>query len=255
LPAWLEIEPLSGTIATGSSEIQVSIDRNLLTYGYHAVKIPITSNGGNDTLYISVLKRNDSAPQAALIPTEMIFSAGIGRITLQVFNIGPDSSRFAFRPESTCLQFLPASGIIPEGDTLSIEVFLDRAAAADSILAFSFFDGVDTLEYVFTYPDWDGNSATRFTILTPFPNPFLPNENPRLFIPFRLASAKPTTVLIFNLLGQEIIREKVAAPQTGLNVWTWDGRNQKGVPVTSGIYIAVIRQGERQARQKVLLVR
>jgi len=255
LPAWLEIEPLSGTVQSISSEIEVTIDRNLLTYGYHELNVPITSNGGDATLYINVLKRNDSEPQAALIPGNREFGDDIGRITLQIFNIGPDSSEFAFQPEQTCLQFLPASGIIPEGDTLSIEAFLDRAAAADSILVFSFFDGMDTLEYEFTYPDWDGDSATRFTILTPFPNPFLPDENPVLYIPFRLASAKPATALIFNLLGQEIIREKIAAPQTGLDIWTWDGRNQKGVPVTTSIYIVVIRQGERQARQKVLLVR
>jgi len=255
LPGWLEIEPLSGTVQSGSAEVQVTIDRNLLTPGIMEFTIPITSNGGDDSLYINVLQRNTSAPQAALVPTAMEFSDEIGRITLQVFNIGTDSSVFAFGSELMCLQFLPASGIVPVGDTVSVTVFLDHAAATDSILAFNFFNGVDTLEYEFTYRDWDGESSNRFTMLTPFPNPFLPDRNPLIYLPFRLTSEKPVTGLIFNLLGQEVFREKISEPQKGLNIWTWDGRNKKGVPVTNGVYIAVIRQGERQARQKVLVVR
>jgi hypothetical protein len=255
LPNWLEIEPLAGTVATGSTEVQVSIDRNLLMPGMTELSVPINSTGGDDTIYINILNRNDSAPQAAIMPGSREFGTGVSRLTLRLFNIGIDSSVFAFRSEESCLQFLPADGIIPKSDTLDVEVFLDRQGAGDSTLNFYFFDGIDTLEYTLTYPGWNGVTLDRFTILNPFPNPFLPDENPELYIPFRLTLNKAVTVLIFNLLGQEVYRYKISAPPTGLNVCVWNGRDQRNIPVSSGIYIIIIRQGGRQARQKILLIK
>jgi len=255
LPNWLKIEPLSGTVNFGSAEIAVTIDRNLLTSGFHEINIPITSNGGDESLFISVLKRNASAPQSALIPGEILFSEGVSRITLPVLNIGIGSSPFIFWSEEAGLDFLPSSGFVTVGDTINVEVFLDRSAASDSILAFYFFDGVDTLTYKCIYQGWQGASETYFTILNPFPNPFLPGQNPLIYLPFRLTAEKPVTALIFNVVGQEVYSEKINNPKIGLNVWTWDGRNQKGNPVTSGVYFIVFRQGERRARQKLLLLR
>ena len=255
LPNWVKIEPLSGTVNIGSAEIAVTIDRNLLTSGFHDINIPIISNGGDESLYVSVLKRNTSTAQSALIPTEMVFSDDISRTTLPIFNIGIGSSQFAFWSEEACLAFLPSSGFIPEDDTIDVQVFLDRSAASDSILAFFFFDGVDTLAYECIYSDWQGETATHFTILNPFPNPFLPGENPLIYFPFRLTVEKPVTALIFNINGQEVYSEKINNPKIGLNVWTWDGHNQKGNPVASGVYFIVFRQGERRARQKLVLLR
>ena len=83
LPNWVKIEPLFGTVNIGSAEIAVTIDRNLLTSGFHDINIPIISNGGDESLYVSVLKRNTSTAQSALIPTEMLFSDDISRTTLQ----------------------------------------------------------------------------------------------------------------------------------------------------------------------------
>lgn len=255
LPNWLNIEPLSGTVQVVSSVMDIFIDRNLLKPGITEYSVPISSNGGSDSLYISVLKRNAASPQAALVPVDMEFSQEVGRITLPIFNIGPGASRFGFWSEQTSLQFLPPDGYIPNGDTLGIEVFLDREAARDSVLGFYFFDGVDTLEYECIYHDWISDYDNHFTLLNPFPNPFLPHESPHIYLPFRLKSEKPVTAFIFNILGQEVFRKTINNPQIGLNVCTWDGRNPRGIPVTSGVYIVVIRQGDRQARQKLLLMR
>jgi len=255
LPNWLSISPLSGKVQTVSSVLDVVVDRNLMEPGLTEYNVPVSSNGGSDSLIISVLKYNPSAPQAALIPSDMEFSTEIGRITLQVFNIGSDSCWFEFWSDKPCLQFLPPTGFIPRGDTLSIEVFLDRDAASDSLLTFYFFDGIDTLEYDCTYRDWKEEITRHFTILNPFPNPFRPGDNPCIYIPFRLTSEKSVTILIVNIMGQTVMHEKIRNPQVGLNVWTWDGRNQRGIPVTSGVYIIIIQQGNRQARQKVLVIR
>lgn len=66
-----------------------------------------------------------------------------------------------------------------------------------------------------------------------FPNPF----NPVTTIKYDLPADSRVTLKIYNILGQEVrtlVNEYQAA---GYKALQWDGRNQRGEPVSSGIYI------------------
>ena len=64
-----------------------------------------------------------------------------------------------------------------------------------------------------------------------------------------------TTLKIYNILGKEV-RELVNTTQsTGRYTITWDGRNNEGKEVASGIYFYVLRAGESKEVKKMLLIK
>ena len=67
-----------------------------------------------------------------------------------------------------------------------------------------------------------------------YPNPF----NPQTWIPFNLpADSNPVQLRVYNLLGQPI-RTLLAGPLScGSHVVPWDGRDQAGQVVSSGLYL------------------
>jgi hypothetical protein len=92
----------------------------------------------------------------------------------------------------------------------------------------------------------------RFALHQNHPNPF----NPSTTISFSLPGPGPEriTLRIFNILGQEV-RTLLAAPlDPGAHAVSWDGRDDAGQPVSSGIYFCTLRSSRlRQSRKMVLL--
>jgi lysophospholipase L1-like esterase len=71
----------------------------------------------------------------------------------------------------------------------------------------------------------------KFQLRQNYPNPFNPTTTIEYFVPRRI----PVTIIIYNILGQEVaelINDSIAA---GLHYVTWDGRDAKGCPVGTGI--------------------
>lgn len=71
-------------------------------------------------------------------------------------------------------------------------------------------------------------------LLSSYPNPF----NPATTIRFELPQAADIRVTIHDLLGQEIVRLVEGSLQAGSHRVVWDGKDQRGRSVPSGIYIA-----------------
>lgn len=45
------------------------------------------------------------------------------------------------------------------------------------------------------------------------------------------------TLIVYNVLGQEVVRLVEGGRQPGRYTVTWDGRNGQGVAVASGVYL------------------
>jgi hypothetical protein len=84
-----------------------------------------------------------------------------------------------------------------------------------------------------------------------YPNPF----NPVCTVPFELPSRNRVIIAIFNLLGQRVAVLTDAVYPAGAYRVVWDGHNDLGAPVTSGIYFYQIRAGDFVATRKMLLLR
>jgi subtilisin family serine protease len=106
-------------------------------------------------------------------------------------------------------------------------------------------------------PDPDDNfppegpaAVSRLKLEPNVPNPF----NPATRIPFVLREGGHVRVLVYDLRGARV-REILAAPlAAGRHEVTWDGRDDQGRPLASGVYVCALEQrGERQTRSMVLI--
>jgi hypothetical protein len=90
-----------------------------------------------------------------------------------------------------------------------------------------------------------------FALHQNYPNPF----NPTTEIQFDIPSATQINVSIFNLMGQKVktLANKQAAP--GYHVVQWDGTNEKGVSVSTGMYFYTLNTGNHSAMKKMLFLK
>ena len=94
----------------------------------------------------------------------------------------------------------------------------------------------------------------RNQLLQNFPNPF----NPETWIPFRLADESDVTIQIYSPTGQLVRRLSPGMLPAGdyasqAHAVYWDGRNQIGEPVSSGVYLYTINAGDFTATRKMLI--
>ena len=87
--------------------------------------------------------------------------------------------------------------------------------------------------------------------LRQYPNPFNPVTN----ISFRLGAKAKTSVRIFNLRG-ELVRELVNGElEAGPHSLVWQGKDQSGSSVASGVYLLEVKGDGFHRAKKVALVR
>jgi DNA-binding beta-propeller fold protein YncE len=93
----------------------------------------------------------------------------------------------------------------------------------------------------------------RNLLLQNFPNPF----NSETWIPFRLAQEGEVKIQIFDMRGQTIRLIDLGKLPAGNYEKTayWDGRNDEGEPVSSGVYLYQIRVGDFQTTRRMIILR
>lgn len=96
----------------------------------------------------------------------------------------------------------------------------------------------------------------EFALLQNFPNPF----NPETWIPYQLKEASDVTIRIFDLSGKIVrtlfLGEKPADFYvTKDSAAYWDGRNDFGERVASGVYFYQLHAGENSAMRKMLILK
>ena len=87
--------------------------------------------------------------------------------------------------------------------------------------------------------------------LAAFPNPF----NPSTTISFTLPTETQTTVRIHDARGTLVRTLLDGRCAAGPHSIAWDGKNDRGTRMPSGIYLVSLRAGERSASHKLALVR
>ncbi len=91
-----------------------------------------------------------------------------------------------------------------------------------------------------------------FRLFANYPNPF----NPTTVIPFGLPRAGEVEIAIYTPLGQKVRTLVQGRYGSGVHKVQWDGRDDRGVPVTSGVYIYRLSvNGQFQDARKLVLLR
>ena len=95
-------------------------------------------------------------------------------------------------------------------------------------------------------------TPTEFALLQNFPNPF----NPETTIGYELAESADVTLQIYNVVGQ-VVRTLIAAESQAAGRYQirWNGMDDRGVPVSSGVYFYQISAGEFQTVRKLMLLK
>jgi len=123
------------------------------------------------------------------------------------------------------------------------------------LVFFDFYDGNTLL----THGTIDGLTdvseenipASDFS-LTNFPNPF----NPSTEISFTAKKAENAKIEIYNIKGQHIREFKMDNVKCKMNKIIWNGSDQSGHPVASGIYYYTLKlDGKLEAARKMVLLK
>ena len=93
-------------------------------------------------------------------------------------------------------------------------------------------------------------------LLANYPNPF----NPETWIPYQLATSAEVTLIIYDMNGQLVRRLAVGHQAAGMyrnrsRAVYWDGRNQLGESVASGLYFYTLTAGEFTATRRMLILK
>ncbi len=108
------------------------------------------------------------------------------------------------------------------------------------------------LEYVTTgIEDQSIAVPSDFALHQNYPNPF----NPETHIAFDLPKTTNVTITVYNTLGQKVKTLVNETRQAGRHTVTWDGTDEFGNKVASGVYIYQIRAGNFVQAKKMSLMR
>ncbi len=90
-----------------------------------------------------------------------------------------------------------------------------------------------------------------FELYGNYPNPF----NPSTTIRYRLNNASQISLKIYNILGQEIRTLVSGVRPAGMNEVLWDGKNDKGANVSSGLYLYRLQISNHAITRKMTLLK
>ena len=91
----------------------------------------------------------------------------------------------------------------------------------------------------------------QFTLIGNHPNPFNPNTN----IEFELYQHSLVRLEIYNLIGQPVATLLNGPMDAGMYHVRWNGMDDGGKELASGIYLLLLQAGSQKARKTMLLLR
>lgn len=91
-----------------------------------------------------------------------------------------------------------------------------------------------------------------YLLLQNYPNPFNPSTTIRFYIPARNIQ---TELTIFNSLGGKIRSYNLSNNKPGWNQIEWNGKDDNGNTVSSGIYYYMLQTSNRRTSRKMILLK
>lgn len=161
---------------------------------------------------------------------------GVGTLQDNPETFGPAADDYNFDYASTYAAYTHAEGGFPAGD---LNWFPDKLAAWRD-----FVSSVDA--------DDNRPMAATFALEQNYPNPF----NPSTTIAYHLRTAAAVKLTVYNVLGQKVralVNER--RQQAGTHRIQWDGRDDAGRAVTSGMYLYRLETDDQAQTKSMLLLK
>ncbi len=84
-----------------------------------------------------------------------------------------------------------------------------------------------------------------------WPNPF----NPRINLSFELAQTGPARLAVYDMRGARITSLVDETLTVGSHSVQWNGCDSAGVPVSAGVYFAILESGDLRSSRKIVLAK
>ncbi|HAL55473.1 MAG TPA: hypothetical protein DCP63_03060 [Bacteroidetes bacterium] len=222
--------------------------------GSYSILFRATDSGGlsdSTTASITVTNVNRKPAYVSRVPTSVSQVSFNTATTFRVSASDPDGDALTFvwkvngateksGADSTFTKSFPGPHGAPNAVTA---VFSDPGGLKDSTFWNFTITGVS---------DGDGLLPTEFSLGQNFPNPF----NPITSLSFALPKEEPVTLEVYNMLGVKV-RTLIGGGtvSAGFHTIAWDGTNDAGVGVPSGVYLYRIHAGLHRATKKMTLMK
>lgn len=102
-----------------------------------------------------------------------------------------------------------------------------------------------------TYSSAEEPVAVPSPRLQNYPNPFRDHTR----IEYELKSPAPVAVEIYNLRGQKVRSLYQGNAPSGINLLSWDGKDEHGKACASGVYYLRVKSGDLLSNKKMLMVK
>ena len=135
-------------------------------------------------------------------------------------------------------------------DAATIEAWIAQARLEDDG-SLAFKQGIENLQKLLA-----SLIPEETALLRNYPNPF----NPETWIPYQLATPAEVTLTIYEINGQLVRRLEVGHQAAGMyqsrsHAVYWDGRNQLGESVASGLYFYTLTAGDFTETRRMLILK
>ena len=135
-------------------------------------------------------------------------------------------------------------------DAATIEAWIAQARLEDDG-SLAFKQGIENLEKLLA-----SLIPEETALLANYPNPF----NPETWIPYQLAESAEVTLTIYDINGQLVRRLAMGHQAAGMyqsrsRAAYWDGRNQLGESVASGLYFYTLTADNFTATRRMLILK
>ena len=264
---WLTLEPLNGTLAAGDSlEVSAIGSVNGLSPTTYRADILVNSNDPvNPELRLPfVMPVSGGAIIAASTDSVAFDSVRIGESETQILTIQNNGSEMlvvsdvsmqpsVFSVDSTQFNIAPGSSrdmSITFSPTDVVEYVGEMLIASNDPL-------IDTMRIALSgigevpVGIEDNNLPTEFALGENYPNPF----NPSTQIDYQVPEPAVIRLAVFNILGQRVRVLYDGDQQPGFHTVRWDGRNDYGDPVGTGVYIYRLETRDFVETRKMVLMK
>ncbi len=133
------------------------------------------------------------------------------------------------------------------------------------IAGYSYSHGVYNVYLIKTDPDGmvgitDNNPPSlepprSWALAQNYPNPFNPSTTISFDIPGDADATRPVSLIVYDLRGRRVRTLVDSELEPGTHKIHWDGRNDRGKSVTSGIYLYTLKAGEKKFTRKMTILK
>jgi hypothetical protein len=202
---------------------------------------------GDTTIYTSITYRDSSGRRDTLRTVDPSFVAKMWGRNIDFDNDGKEDIILPFQAlsDSMTVTSLAWNSGTSVYDTVSSRKVVNPKRWGLRIIERDPSQGVEIKDLTIITPD-------DYKLEQNYPNPFNPSTTIKFFLPIN----DRISLKVFDLLGQEVrtlINNEVHPVGTGQVVW--DGKNNAGMPVTTGAYFYTLKFGNFEKTNKLLLLK